>query len=356
MTPSGRTQRTVAVVGCGHWGANHVRVFDTLPGCRVGWAVDPDEIRRQRAAAAVRGLRTSERLHDALDDPEVDAVVVAAPAAQHHGIALAALRAGKHVLCEKPLALAAAECAELVETAAAAGVVLMVGHVFLFNPAVVRLKEMVDAGELGRLWYATAVRSNLGPVREDVNAVFDLAAHEVAIFNHLLESVPATVSATGRACLRPDVEDVAFLTLVYPDGTMAAVTVSWLHPRKVRTLSMVGEKRMVVFDDLAATPLTVHVAGGLVEPYYESFGEFQRAAQSGEVRIPAVSAEEPLRRQARAFLDSLERGTAGVASGVEGWDVVRVLEAAGRSLRQGGVPTAVAPRSTSSEAGHPKHG
>jgi predicted dehydrogenase len=329
------------VVGCGHWGPNHIRVFQALPDVTVSWAVDRDEGRRRHVASLFAGVRLTARYDDVLADRSVDAVVIATPASTHRDLALRAIAAGKHVLCEKPLATTSAECAELVGAAAARGVVLMVGHVFLFNQGILKLKELMDLRELGRLYYATAVRANLGPVRDDVNALFDLATHEVSILNFLFDAVPETVSACGRSYLRPGVEDVAFVTLSYPDDITAGITVSWLHPKKLRTLSVVGDKRMAVFDDLAATPLFLHAAGGIVEPYYDSYSEFHRLTRAEEAAIPPLRAEEPLQRQARAFIDAVARGDAGIASGERGGDVVRVLEAIEVSMRGGGAPVPV---------------
>ena len=343
MSERGRPSHSIAVLGCGHWGPNHVRVFGALPGVSVDWAVDPDAARRRQMAGLHRGLRVTDRLEDVLGDPAVDGVVVATPAATHRELALAAIRAGKHVLCEKPLALTAADCAELVAAAARARVALMVGHVFVFNHGILKVKDLLDARDLGRVLYATAVRANRGPVRQDVNALFDLAAHEVSIFNFLFDAVPDTVSASARAFVRPGVEDVAFVTLDYPDDVFAGVTVSWLHPRKVRTISVVGDKKMAVFDDLSASPVSVHAGGG-EEPFYASFGEFTRLARSADVAVAPVVPEEPLLRQARAFVDAIETGEAGAASGERGADVVRVLEAIGASLQAGGARTPVPPR------------
>lgn len=307
----------------------------------VAWAVDQDEGRRRHIASHYHGIQVTARYEQALADPSVDAVVIATPAATHHDLALAALRAGKHVLCEKPLAVTSDECTELVAAAAAAGVVLMVGHVFLFNPGILKLKELIDSGELGRLYYATATWANPGPIREDVGAAFDLAAHEISIFNFLLGALPETVSAVGQSYVRPGVEDVAFITLRYPEDVTAGIMVSWLNPKKVRTVSLVGHKKMVIFDDTAQAPVSVQSGGGADEPYYESFGEFHLLARAGEATIPSIAAEEPLRRQACAFIEAIARGRATAASGEHGRAVVQVLEAVQASMRGGGVPVPV---------------
>jgi predicted dehydrogenase len=315
---------TLAVIGCGQWGPNHVRVFNNLPGVSVKWAIDVCEERRRDMASRFSDLRVSASYEDALADHEVDAVVVATPVASHRDIALAAIRMGKHVLCEKPLCQSSAQCGELVAAASAARLTLMVGHVFLFNPAIIRLKETLDAGTLGRIQYASAVRTNPGPIRADVNAAWDLAAHEIAIFNYLFDAQPQTVSARGRAIHRPGISDVIFLALTYPSDILCGVMVSWLHPRKMRQLSIVGESRMAVFDDMSASPLALQdVTGGL------------------DVSYSAVPDDEPLQAQARSFIEALGTGDAGRASGLRGWQVVDTLEAISTSIGLGGAPTEV---------------
>jgi len=335
---------TIAVVGCGHWGPHHIRVFAGLPGVTVAWAVDQSAERRRQMAFLHPHVRVTSRYEDALEDHRVDAVVVATPAATHASFALAALRAGKHVLCEKPLGVSSAECAALVAEAAARGLVLMVGHVFLFNGGVLKLKDLVDTGELGRLRYASAVRANLGPIRDDVNAAWDLAAHEIAIFNFLFNARPVTASASGRAYSGRRVEDLAFITLEYPGGLMAGIMASWLHPRKVRAISVVGDRRMATFDDLAPSPVAIHGGRAPLEPYYESYGEFALLSRETEVTFPAIPPAEPLKEQARFFISAMDKGTAAVASGERGWDVVLALEAISESMRRGGAPVAAAAR------------
>ncbi|MES1254439.1 MAG: Gfo/Idh/MocA family oxidoreductase [Acidobacteriota bacterium] len=336
-------RRSIAVVGCGHWGPNHVRAFHALPDASVSWAVDANADRRRYVATRFAGVRVTDRYEDVLDDPSVDAVVVATPAATHAAIAGAALRAGKHVLCEKPLATSSPECVALLDQAAASGVVLMVGHVFLFNPGILALKDLVAGGALGRLCYASAIRANAGPIRDDINAAWDLASHELAIFDFLFEETPVAVSASGRALLTGRVEDVSFITVTYPGDVMVGVTASWLHPRKVREISVVGDVQMATFDDLAPRPLTVSRSGrpARTEPYYDSYGEFHQLAGAGERSEPEIVRAEPLSAQARGFLDAITTGCAGASAGVHGWDVVRTLEAVTESMRRHGAPVDV---------------
>lgn len=333
----------IAVLGCGQWGPNHIRNFRQLPGSAVVRAVDTDEDRRRAVADLYPSVTVSADADDALDDDAVDAVVVATPTSTHHELVSAALEAGKHVLCEKPLCLTAAEGRALTALARAHDRVLMVGHVFLFNPGILRLKELVDAQDLGRLHYLAVTRTNLGPIRSDVNAVYDLASHDLSIFNFLLDARPLEVSAVGAGYLRGDVEDVAFVSLRYPDNVLANVRVSWLDPKKVRQLTVVGHRKMALWDDLNETgPLTIFDKGVEWQPaYYESFGEFRLLTRQGDVWIPNVPAEEPLKLQARHFLDVLAGRDTNRSDGAFSTGIVRILEAVNESLRGRGAPVAL---------------
>ncbi|MFN2377033.1 MAG: Gfo/Idh/MocA family protein [Candidatus Binatia bacterium] len=332
----------LGVVGCGHWGPNHIRAFLSLPGARVTRAVDPGAARREHMEKVHTGLKTSADLGPLLEDGNIHAVVVATPAASHYEIVRAALEAGKHVLCEKPLCLTSRECDDLDGLARRRSLVLMTGHIFLFNSGIVKLRELVTSGELGAIHYATAVRTNLGPIRQDVNVAFDLAAHEVSIFNYLFDAVPGRVAAVGRACLTDRTEDVVFATLWYPGGLIASVTASWLSPKKIREITLVGDLKMATWNDLATGPVAIHDQGARVEPYYENFGEFQLSVREGDVTIPRLSPEEPLRRQAQFFLDAVRSGSAGLCDGEKAWEVVRTLEAMSDSIRRDGAPVDIA--------------
>lgn len=329
----------IAVIGCGHWGPNHIRNFHSIPGAKVAWAVDPSPDRRKYIASQYDRVRVTPHLDEALDDHTVNAVVVATPTSTHHRIALAAIKARKHVLCEKPLATTVAECQELIAAAALHKVVLMVGHVFLFNAGILKLKELIAFNDLGPLYYGSAVRSNLGPIRDDVNAAYDLASHDISIFNFLFASAPMTVSACGQSFLKPGVEDVVFVTLTYPHNIVAGIEATWLSPKKVRSITLVGEKKMATWDDLAAAgPVAIYDKGVAREPYYDNYGEFHLLTREGDVTIPAVQLEEPLKRQARFFLEAIGRGSATVCSGERGLDVVRTLAAVEESIGCGGAP------------------
>jgi len=333
---------TIGVIGCGHWGPNHIRNFRDLPGVQVKWAVDKDEHRRTHVSSLYDRLNTTGNIDEMLNDKSVGAVVVATPTSSHYEICMEVIRAGKHVLCEKPLGISSLECHELIETAADHGVVLMVGHVFLFNGGILKLKELIAFNDLGRLYYASAVRTNLGPIRDDVNASFDLASHDISIFNFLFGSAPVAVSACGHAYLKHGVEDVVFITLTYPNEMIAGIEVSWLNPQKVRQITLVGDKKMVTWDDLSSLgAITIYDKGVIREPYYDSYGEFHMLAREGDVTIPKLQLEEPLKRQARFFIDAIAKKNATVCCGERGWEVVRTLEAINESMREGGTAVSV---------------
>jgi predicted dehydrogenase len=276
-------------------------------------------------------------VREILEGDSVDAVVISTPTATHFKLAHAALSADKDVLCEKPLTLTARESKVLMELARSRGRILMVGHVFLFNPGILWLKSYLDSGGAGRAHYVHATRTNLGPIRSDVNAAFDLASHDISILNFLLGGEPVAVNATGQSFLSPRVEDVVFVSLLYPGDVLANVHVSWLDPKKVREITVVGEKRMVVWNDLSAEgPITVYDKGVIREPYYSDYGEFNLLVRQGEISIPYVKQFEPVRAQAIHFVDCIKERKTPRADGEGGLAVVRVLEAVEKSLSAGG--------------------
>jgi predicted dehydrogenase len=254
-----------------------------------------------------------------------------------------ALKAGKHVLCEKPLAATVDECRGLCDLAAEKQRLLMVGHVFLYNPGVQHLKVDLDRGELGRLYYMDATRTNLGPVRRDVGAIHDLASHDISIFNYLLDAAPSEVAAAGGFFLQEKIEDIGFLTLRYPRGVICHVHTSWLNPRKVRNLTIVGDHKMAVWDDMNNLEPIRYYDKGVTADHYSSFGEFQMILRDGAITIPKVRLFEPLLKQDEEFVDCLRTKRSPAASGEFGTAVVRVLEAARESIANGGRAVKIAP-------------
>lgn len=329
----------VGTIGCGHWGPNHIRVFAQLPGSESLMCADLDEKRLAQIKDLFPNIQTTQDYMDILNNPEIDAVCVSAPTNHHYDMTKKALKAGKHVICEKPLSLSVKECEELKALSEEQNRVLMVGHVFVFNAGIVWLKKYIDSGELGRIHYAYATRTNLGPFRYDVNALWDLAPHDISIFNYLFNSKPQNVSARGQICLDHTLEDLAFATLEYPDKMMANIHVSWLDPKKVRQITIVGDKKMVVWDDLDNIgPIKLydkHVEK--TSSFYSTYGEFQLLSKEGSITIPKIGFGEPLKAQAQYFLDCITNTAApDVADAQKGADVVATLHAIQESMNQKG--------------------
>lgn len=331
-------------IGCGHWGPNHIRVFRSLSGVSVRWAAESDESRRNYVETLFPSTRTTPDFSRILEDDTVDAVVVATPAACHHEHALQALSARKHVLCEKPLALTVDDCDELIETAAKNRRILMTGHVFLSNPGILHLKRLLHQQELGRIYYASAVRANPGPIRADAGVSFDLACHDISIFNFLFDTIPLRVSAEGRDLFRPGIEDAAFIRLTYPGDVLVHIATSWLSPKKIREITLVGDRKMAVWNDLENASVTLYRQREAEEPFYADYGEFQILSRGEEAIRAPVDPEEPLKKQARLFIQAIEDGSAGPCSGEKGREVLVVLEAIERSIRSDGFPVEIADR------------
>jgi predicted dehydrogenase len=328
----------IAVVGLGRWGPNHVRNFNSIKGCQVIGAAEKSAAARDRIRALYPDVEYVEDYRHLLGRTDVNAVVVATPTVTHYAVVRDALEAGKHVLCEKPLTRRGGEAWELVKLARDRGVKLMVGHVFLFNPGIGYLIQAVRDVLPGRLYYLTATRTNLGPFRDDVNAAWDLASHDVYIFNAIVGRRPQYVSAVGESYLRKGVEDIIFLTLRYEGGAVGHIHVSWLDPKKVRQITLVGEKKMITWDEFGTPgPVTIYDRSVVRDPVYNTFGEFQLLTREGDVTMPRIAPQEPLAVQARSFVEGLA-GEADFAkgSGREGAEVVDVLEAADRSLARAG--------------------
>jgi predicted dehydrogenase len=326
----------IGVIGFGQWGPNHVRNFRVIDECDVLRICDSSATRLALARKQFRDLAVTTDPTEITTATDIDAVVVATPVQSHVALVRQALEAGKDVLCEKPLAATVDDCRALCDLAAAKQRLLMVGHVFLYNPGVQHLKIDLDRGELGRIYYMDATRTNLGPVRRDVGAIYDLASHDVSIFNYLLGTPPAEISATAGFFLQEGIEDIGFLTLRYPKGIVCHVHTSWLNPRKVRQLTVVGDHKMAVWDDMNNLEPIRYYDKGVTADHYSSFGEFQMILRDGAITIPKVKFHEPLLRQDQDFIDCLRAKRTPAASCEFGLEVVRVLEAAGESLKHQG--------------------
>jgi predicted dehydrogenase len=337
----------IGVVGLGHWGPNHVRIFSQCAGARVVVAADLSADRRRHVGQLYRDVELVADARDVFGRADVDAVVIATPARTHFEVARAALEAGKHVLLEKPMCTALGDARELLAIAAARNRVLMHGHVFVYNAGIRYLHDGMAKGAFGGMQYVHATRTNLGPIRRDVNVVEDLATHELTIFDYLFGRSPDWVSATGACLLGTKHEDVAFVTLQYGPSTLAHVHVSWLNPQKVRTITLVGDQKMVVWNDMEPLEqIRVYDKGVMEEPYYDSFGEFQLRLREGDIVIPKLNMQEPLKVQAEAFLRRLTTGEPTPSEADAGVRVVACLDAIGQSLREDGRRVAMAEKAS----------
>ncbi|HLF18293.1 MAG TPA: Gfo/Idh/MocA family oxidoreductase [Candidatus Omnitrophota bacterium] len=329
----------VGIIGCGYWGPNHIRVFSQLPDSQSVMCADPDEKRLKHIQGLYPAIKTTKDYQELLKAKEVDAVVISVPTNLHFKITKEALLAGKHVLCEKPLALTPKECAQLKTLAAKQKRVLMVGHVFVFNAGISWVKKFIESGELGRIHYAYSTRINLGPFRYDVNALWDLAPHDISIFNYLFNAKPLSVIGHGQKVLGTSLEDLAFAHLQYPDNLLVNIHVSWLDPKKVRQITIVGDKKMLVWDDLdSAGPVKVydkHVEK--TSTYYATYGEFQLLSQEGNTMIPKIDLAEPLKAQGSYFLECVKKDQQPInADAQKGMDVVETLCGIQESINKDG--------------------
>jgi predicted dehydrogenase len=327
----------VGVIGCGYWGPNLIRNFHQIPEADLRTICDLDQGRLDHLRVRYPYVQTTRDCRELLDS-DVEAIAIATPVSSHHAIALDCLRAGKHVLIEKPLASSSEEAREIAEVGQAVGRVVMVGHTFEYNPAVVALKRIIDSGEIGRIYYINSTRVNLGLYQPDVNVVWDLAPHDVSILLYVLGMEPEMVSARGGSYVKPGVHDVAYLTLHFPDGVMADLRVSWLDPVKIRSITIAGSQKMIVYDDIEREEkLKVYDKGVEVQPYTDTLEEFHLAYRYGEVVSHPLEWVEPLRVECQHFLECIREGKRPRSDGWQGHKVVKVLETAQRSLFNGGM-------------------
>lgn len=331
----------VGVIGCGYWGPNLIRNFNGLPGANLKAIADLDEKRlRQVGLLYPNALKTTDHRDIILDD-DIQAVVVATPMSTHHRLGSEVLEAGKHLFLEKPMATNSEDCRRLNAMAAARNLKIMVGHTFVYTPAVRKIKALMDSGELGDVYYVNISRVNLGIFQQDANVVWDLAPHDVAMLNYLFQADPVSVSANGRCYVQRDkgIEDVAFVTLEYPGGRLAHIHVSWLDPNKIRTCTFVGSRKMLVYDDVSPSEkIRVYDKGVDVQPHYQDYGEFQLLYRSGDIFVPRIDTVEPLKIETDHFLKVIAGLEANLSSGEEGLKVVQVLEGACLSIQQDGKP------------------
>lgn len=337
----------VALVGYGYWGPNLARNLYGLPNCTLAACCDMDVKKLAEVQSLYPGVRTTSDFASVLADPGIEAMVIATPARTHFSLARQALDAGKHVMVEKPIAMSSPETEALIQLADERRRVLMVGHTFEYNPAVLKIKTFMDAGDLGDVYYLYSTRVNLGRVQQDLNALWSIAPHDISIMNYLLGAQPLEVSARGARCLGSKVEDVVFADLAYPAGIIAHVHASWLDPSKVRKMTIVGSKKMIVYDDIDAEgKVRLYDKGATRVNGTQSYGEFQYKLRSGDIFIPKIDMSEPLRNECLHFAECAAEGRRPRTDGWNGLRVVRVLEAAERSLARNGAPEPVVPVET----------
>ncbi len=330
---------SVGVVGCGYWGPNLIRNFKRLPGCTVRAMCDASEARLKHLTALypdVEGITDYDRF---LECSGLEAVVVATPVKHHFPLAKAALLAGKHTFIEKPMASNSAQCEELIEIADRKRLILMVGHTFLYSSPVQKIAEIIRAGDIGDIRYINARRLNLGLFQKDINVAWDLAPHDISIILHILGEFPSVVNCQGNAHVTPQIEDVTNMSMTFRNNRFATIQSSWLEPRKVREMTIVGTRRMIVYDDLQSHE-KIRVYDVRVErpPHYDTFAEFQYSYHYGDSYIPHIKQEEPLKAECDHFLECIRTGAQPLTGGAAGLEMVKILEAASASLKSNGAP------------------
>lgn len=329
----------LAVIGCGYWGPNLIRNFRSLPEVRLKIVCDKDKKRLEHMKSLYPDIETTTNYEDILKDSSIDAVGIATPVFTHHKLAKACLDAGKHTFVEKPLASSSDECKELINAAKEKKLVLMVGHVFIYTPPVVAIKEFIKSGELGDIFYISTRRLNLGLFQKDINVAWDLATHDIAIILFLLDENPISVNCQGKAHINPNIEDITTISLNFSSSRYATIQSSWIDPHKIRDVTIVGSKKMIVYDDTQPLEkIKVFDKRVTAPPHYDTFAEFQYSYHYGDIHIPYLKQIEPLRAECQDFIDCIKTGKDSQASGENGLEVVKILEAANNSLKQNGGP------------------
>ncbi len=327
----------VAVVGAGYWGPNLIRNLFAHKGCSELWVCDRDRGRLAHVRERFPSLTFTESYDEVLGS-SLDGVVIATPVGTHHALAKQALARGKHVFVEKPLAASVSEAQDLVDTARAAKRTLMVGHTFEYSPPVVKIRDLIEQGELGRIFFVSSMRVNLGLHQKDISVIWDLAPHDFSILFAWLKERPRSISATGKAFVQKGIHDVAFISVDFPSGAIAHIEVSWLAPSKLRRTAIVGDRKMVVYDDTEAIEKVKIFDRGVNFKDPETFGEFQLSYRTGDILSPKLGQNEPLQLETQEFLRAIDEGVTPRTHGESGLRVVEALAAAQKSLEQDGVP------------------
>jgi len=328
----------IGQIGVGYWGPNLLRSFYDIENVEVKKVVDKNPDRQKYVKQKYGSIETGEDINEIVEDKEIDAVIVSTPADLHYEMVKKVLLSNKHCYVEKPLALRTTEAGELVKIAEEKGLILMVGHIFLYNAAVNDLKKRISNGELGKIYYIYSQRLNLGRVRSDVNALWNFGPHDISIVLYLLEKMPVTVSASGMSYIQEGIEDVVFMNMKFSDGTIAHFHVSWLDPNKTRIMTIIGSKKMIIYDDTSDYKLQIFDKGIDVNSKnqylgdFDSFGKFQLIKRAGDITIPKIDFVEPLKSEALHFIECIEKRKRPLSDGESGLRVTQIIEAAMESL------------------------
>jgi len=330
---------TIGIIGCGYWGPNLARNFIALPGCRVKTVCDTSEARLSHIRSLYPNVETTTESVRLIKDTEIDAIVIATPVRYHFELAMQSLLADKHIFIEKPMVPSINEARLIIDMAEKRNRTVMIGHTFIYSSAVRKIKEIIHSGELGEIQYIAARRLNLGLFQKDINVAWDLAPHDISIIMYTLDTFPASINCQGKAHIHPDVEDITTIILNYPNGGIATIQSSWLDPNKVRDMTFVGSKKMLVYDDLEPMEkIKIYDKRVEIPPHYDTFAEFHYSYHYGDMYAPYIKQHEPLKKECQHFLDCIRTGCISESSGYEGLKVVRILEAATESLKNGGIP------------------
>jgi predicted dehydrogenase len=327
----------IGVTGCGYWGPNLIRNFRSLPGCRVKTACDFSNERLRYIKQLYPEVETTVKFDDLINDPDISAICVATPVWTHFELAKKSLESGKHTFVEKPLSSTADQCRKLIEIADEKQLILMTGHTFIYSAPVNKIKEIYENGDIGEILYVSSQRMNLGLFQKDINAAWDLAPHDISIIKYVIGADVISVNCQGEAHINPGVEDVTNLSLKFSSKAFATIQNSWLDPNKVRRMTFVGSKRMILYDDNEPLEkIKIYDKRVEVPPHYDTFGEFHYSYHYGDMYAPYLKQIEPLKVQCEHFLFCINNGQEPNSSGNEGLEVVEVLEAASKSLEKGG--------------------
>jgi predicted dehydrogenase len=327
----------IGIIGCGYWGPNLIRNFIQLPSSHVVYACDLDEGRLNYIKKLYPHIKVTKDSNELYRDENLDVIGIATPVSTHYYLAREALKHDKHIFIEKPMTANSREAEEIVALAAERKRVLMVDHTFEYVVAVNKIREVIANGELGDIYYINMSRLNLGLFQTDINVIWDLAPHDLSIAMYILNDRPVSISAFGNSCVVDGIEDVALLKLEFPGNILVIMNLSWLDPCKVRRTTIVGSKKMLLYDDVEQMEKIKIYDKSVQGPrYYDNFGEFQFSYHYGDVIIPRIDSVEPLKLGCSHFIECIEKGLTPRSDGIDGLNVVKILEAAQRSLRNGG--------------------